>query len=569
MSFDSEIVLADGSIKTIQEIYKQRKARLFTLDSRLKLNFARPSDFVDDGLKPVWKVTTRLGRTVEATSQHPFLTVDGWKKLADLKPGERIAVPRKLDVFGGNHQRECEIKILAYLIGDGCLTHHSPSFTNSNPIVRNDFSDAVAEFGGMTTRHADSNGTRTPYLRVVADPDFIVEHRKKFGGRLQTAIASSGKSSRQVALSIKVSPVSMHEWKKGNCVPTTRSFLNLCDVLDSKPSELAPFGIDAISANGKSSVTRWLEKLGLWGKGAHTKFIPDYIFTLPRCQVALFLNRLFATDGWATVLASGNGQLGYATVSEKLARQIQHLLLRFGIIASLRKRNVLYKKERRPAWQLDITDSRSIQTFNSEIGIFGKERAVAAIQTVVQRKKYQTNRDLIPKSIWREITRAKGAESWAALARRADIKGHTNIHVGKRAFSRQRLLTLASTLKNSHLQDLAESDIYWDEIVSIEPVGRKQVYDLTIPRTHNFVANDICVHKTSLAMNIVENVVLEQKLPCAVFSLEMSAEALILRMMCSIARVNLRSDPRRIHERVGFSEIDERGGKVVEFKTVH
>jgi len=47
--------------------------------------------------------------------------------------------------------------------------------------------------------------------------------------------------------------------------------------------------------------------------------------------------------------------------------------------------------------------------------------------------------------------------------------------------------------------------------------------------------------KTSLAMNIVEHVVLEQKLPAAVFSLEMSAEALVLRMMCSLARVNLRS----------------------------
>jgi len=35
--------------------------------------------------------------------------------------------------------------------------------------------------------------------------------------------------------------------------------------------------------------------------------------------------------------------------------------------------------------------------------------------------------------------------------------------------------------------------------------------------------------------------VLEQKLPVAVFSLEMSAEALVLRMMCSLARVNLRS----------------------------
>ena len=47
--------------------------------------------------------------------------------------------------------------------------------------------------------------------------------------------------------------------------------------------------------------------------------------------------------------------------------------------------------------------------------------------------------------------------------------------------------------------------------------------------------------KTSLAMNVVEHVVLEEKLPVGVFSLEMTAESLVLRMLCSRARVNLQS----------------------------
>jgi replicative DNA helicase len=47
--------------------------------------------------------------------------------------------------------------------------------------------------------------------------------------------------------------------------------------------------------------------------------------------------------------------------------------------------------------------------------------------------------------------------------------------------------------------------------------------------------------KTSLAMNIAEFVSLEAKLPVGVFSLEMSAPSLTLRMLCSRARVNLRS----------------------------
>jgi replicative DNA helicase len=47
--------------------------------------------------------------------------------------------------------------------------------------------------------------------------------------------------------------------------------------------------------------------------------------------------------------------------------------------------------------------------------------------------------------------------------------------------------------------------------------------------------------KTSLAMNIAEHVAIEQRLPVGVFSLEMTADSLVLRMLCSRARVNLRS----------------------------
>jgi replicative DNA helicase len=47
--------------------------------------------------------------------------------------------------------------------------------------------------------------------------------------------------------------------------------------------------------------------------------------------------------------------------------------------------------------------------------------------------------------------------------------------------------------------------------------------------------------KTSLAMNIAEHVALEIKVPVGIFSLEMTAEQLVLRMLCSRSRVNLRN----------------------------
>jgi replicative DNA helicase len=47
--------------------------------------------------------------------------------------------------------------------------------------------------------------------------------------------------------------------------------------------------------------------------------------------------------------------------------------------------------------------------------------------------------------------------------------------------------------------------------------------------------------KTSLAMNIVEHVAVEQKKACAVFSLEMTADSLVQRLICARARINMRS----------------------------
>lgn len=68
------------------------------------------------------------------------------------------------------------------------------------------------------------------------------------------------------------------------------------------------------------------------------------------------------------------------------------------------------------------------------------------------------------------------------------------------------LLTLASPVIHSlteenvllcHKQALiAESDVYWDELVSIEPDGEEEVFDLTVPGLHNFIANDMVVHNS-------------------------------------------------------------------------
>ncbi|GBF79456.1 replicative DNA helicase [Aphanothece sacrum] len=430
LAANSEIVLADGSLVTIEEIYHRRQAQLLTLKNDWKFALTEPSNFIDDGIKPVFRVTTKLGRYIETTLTHPYLTIKGWQQLSTLKPGDKIAIPRQINIFGTEIIPEYQVKLLAYLIGDGCLTKTSPLFTNRNP-----------------------------------------------------------------------------------------------------------YGLTAISKNSKNTFRIWLQELDLWGKDAHHKTIPSIIFKLQRSLLALFLNRLFATDGWISVLTSGQVQLGYATVSEKLAHQIQHFLLRFGVIANLKKPSLKYNNNRRQAWQLDITDAQSIKTFIEEIGIFGKEKAINLAKEALINKRYQTNCDLIPIEIWEQIALAKGHETWTSLGKRAGIKNYSNLHVGKRALSRNRLFQLALALDNLSLQQLATSEVYWDKIVSIEYIGEQQVYDLTIPENHNFVANDICVHNTAFGLGIAINIAKQKNLPVAIFSLEMSAEQLSMRLLAAEAGI--------------------------------
>ena len=102
---------------------------------------------------------------------------------------------------------------------------------------------------------------------------------------------------------------------------------------------------------------------------------------------------------------------------------------------------------------------------------------------------------------------------------------------------------LAAAVGCPELTELANSEVYWDEIVSIEPVGLKQVYDLTIPETHNFVANDVCVHNTAFALNVVRNVITSHAPsdvpPVVLFvSLEMSRIELAERLLCCQSRVD-------------------------------
>jgi replicative DNA helicase len=80
--------------------------------------------------------------------------------------------------------------------------------------------------------------------------------------------------------------------------------------------------------------------------------------------------------------------------------------------------------------------------------------------------------------------------------------------------------------------------VLWDEIVAVEHEGDEQVYDLTVPDTHNFVAADVFVHNTSFALGMGAHAALHANRPVLLFSLEMGALELSQRLLCGEARID-------------------------------
>ena len=85
----------------------------------------------------------------------------------------------------------------------------------------------------------------------------------------------------------------------------------------------------------------------------------------------------------STRAGSADQVFSYSTVSHSLARDVQHLLLRFGIIAQLRHRWVNYAGGKREAYEIVITGKQDVLTFLDEIGALGKEAQVSAVPHAV------------------------------------------------------------------------------------------------------------------------------------------------------------------------------------------
>ncbi|MBL8155113.1 MAG: DNA polymerase III subunit alpha [Anaerolineae bacterium] len=96
VTYDTEIVDADsGRLVKIGELADGlvQIERTLTCDlDTLRLKPGRITAVMANGVKPVYRLRTQLGREIEATANHPFYTFDGWRLLGELRLGQSIAI---------------------------------------------------------------------------------------------------------------------------------------------------------------------------------------------------------------------------------------------------------------------------------------------------------------------------------------------------------------------------------------------------------------------------------------------------------------------------------------------
>ena len=258
----------------------------------------------------------------------------------------------------------------------------------------------------------------------------------------------------------------------------------------------------------KNKVLNWIRDLGECKK-AINKRIPDCIKKAPREDIALFLNRLFACDGFVSVDKPRKHHkipkvsVGITLASKDFILDIQRELLKFGIISSWVYAKVKLKDEQGEkeydSWKLSIAQKDSIIKFCSEIGIFQKEEKLKEAVVHAMNKISQNNPlELLPKGAWNRILKAKKEKNLT----NCQIYGESS-YGNKRLrpnyqLSKKKATVYSKNIADDFLHNLATSDIYWDEVGSLENLGLRDTVALEVKGT-NIIGNDIISHNSTIA----------------------------------------------------------------------
>jgi len=468
--------------------------------------------------KPCHRIETTHGRELEASVDTPVLTCrDGgieWTQVADVRPGDHIAAPAYDRLADGIERSRIDLREFLELTNEkvkltdasveavrtaledrfGTLRDAAAALDLSEDFVYDSLSnrhvpldklDRVLDGVGysreeisierLTLRHGDSItlpetfDAELLYLLglVFGDGDIALDRRD--GNRGLVRLSSSNEAMLDRAAEIVADRFDKHveiEYQDDR-VPCIRIY--------------------------SATIARLFANAGMESPKENLSLDPR-LTTAEHADA--FLRGLMDADGAVSVRENGGSSIVFSTISETLARQVQLMLDSYGVRARTRER------DRRGTYELDSggqIESNHVQQF---LEIYGSDiDTYAEVIGFGIAEKHEKLRQIAGE---RERRPRRLPVGGALSAVNATAGPHyTTISRGYNP-SREQAAGMLDSLDLGPVEPLVseavEADLHWEEVVTSTDTGQKEVFDLTVPGTHNFVGNGVVTHNTAAAV---------------------------------------------------------------------
>lgn len=429
-----------GELTTIQDLFENRRPfKIHALGDDYKLHIRKVEDVVWNGKKRVYHLRTAQGKSIKATENHRFRTLDGWKTLGELKAGDSIASPRKMEIKTTKSWPRHKIIALASLLAEGNTCHPTCLYFFSNSeIMIEDFVQAAEQFPNTVAR---------------------VSNR----GRRIEVCTSTGRDMR---------------FKPGQTA-----------------TKIPKLGVI------RSGLYKWSKEKGILGQKASDKSVPLEVFELCDQDIALFLGRLWSGDGF--ISNKTNHTPYYATSSERLARDVQTLLLRLGIMSGIHEKQFRYRGGQRKGYTVHLIGEGSISQFVQILGphCIDRHKSLQRLREYIKSTDRDRASNTIPVAVkqWVDEERRKAGLTWRDLEARSGVSIRMlclKDSSTESGFRRSTIGRLAQFFPSERLKNIANSDVFWDRLVSMEACEVEDTYDLTVEKDHSFIADGLIVHNS-------------------------------------------------------------------------
>jgi intein/homing endonuclease len=252
-----------------------------------------------------------------------------------------------------------------------------------------------------------------------------------------------------------------------------------------------------------TKIAAWFYEHDLIGMVASIKKLPAEVFSYNKESTRNLIRGLWATDGHCKNVTSSKIDLVYCSTSETLVRQVRLLLRKFGVLTTLRT----YKPQRgQKAFLIRVVTRKSIEAFHRDIGpIPGKPFNIPGCES-------NSNLDTVPREVLNVLKKAKRAAGYGGrwgsdnkcFERDSGFRFKSNY-----CPTFEKLAAAQSLLNNSTIQKILDSDIIWDEIVSIEDLGDQPTWSIQT-QTETYISDFIVQHNSTMLANeiIINSVVI-------------------------------------------------------------